>query len=483
MSSKRPFEYIEEKIKQAAENNLPAFDEKAWEAMQKKLDKEEGKRRPAFLWWILLPLLFAGGGWGIYRMAANTGKQEQASYKNTAIPGAAATAGSAENTSKSTETGMSSVDESKHSTSAEKADTTATMLPTGLDEKAVAATPVKKEKVVSGIAKSNQPVARVNTNNAATTAGLKTAATPSGAHKKIFSRKKNGRVKAHQSTNEPGEMNDDAIVTPEKNVPAIEAEKIGDQSVTGNTTGPNKEPFSVTGSGTSKDVAFVVADSAKIPGKATPAVKKKAVDKNKSPRGLYLLATVGTDAGSTKLFSYSNSTITPKFGIGIGYQLNSKLSVQTGLYVSNKKYLAFKDDYHPKSGSYWGWVDIINVKAACLVYEIPVTLRYNFVRHSSLSFYGTVGVSSYIMQTEDYKYYYKAYNTYHEAPWQYTGNKHLFSTLSFSAGIEKKLSEKFSLLAEPSFSVPLTGVGDGKVKLYSSALQLGFRYFLSKKSR
>jgi len=63
MSSKKPFDHIEDKIKQAAENNLPVFDEKAWQAMEEKLDKDKKKRRP-LIWWFILPLLLAGG-WAV----------------------------------------------------------------------------------------------------------------------------------------------------------------------------------------------------------------------------------------------------------------------------------------------------------------------------------------------------------------------------------------------------------------------------------
>ena len=215
--------------------------------------------------------------------------------------------------------------------------------------------------------------------------------------------------------------------------------------------------------------------NAKKPEEKPVAAKIKKQDNGKAS-GFYLLATGGTDAGSTKLFSFSNSTITPKYGIGIGYQLNQKLSVQTGFYVTNKKYIASPYDYHAKAGSYWSEVQMEKVIAACLVYEIPITVRYNFIQRPKVTYYGTVGTSSYIMKKEDYDYFYTSYNMPHEKSWQYTGNKHFFSTLTFAAGIEKKLSGEISLIFEPSFSIPIAGVGDGKVKLFSSSLQVGMKY-------
>ena len=59
---------------------------------------------------------------------------------------------------------------------------------------------------------------------------------------------------------------------------------------------------------------------------------------------------------------------------------------------------------------------------------------------------------------------------------QYTRNTHLLSTLTLAAGIEKKLSDRFIMYLEPSISIPLKGVGDGSVKLYSTGLNLGIKY-------
>jgi hypothetical protein len=58
----------------------------------------------------------------------------------------------------------------------------------------------------------------------------------------------------------------------------------------------------------------------------------------------------------------------------------------------------------------------------------------------------------------------------------YTGNEHLFSTALLSAGIEKNITKKFAVQLEPTISIPLKGVGDGEVKLFSTSLLLGIKY-------
>ena len=60
MRSEEPFNYIDNKIKEAAENHEIVFEESSWIKMEALLDKEP-KRKP-FIWlWVLLPILFVGG--------------------------------------------------------------------------------------------------------------------------------------------------------------------------------------------------------------------------------------------------------------------------------------------------------------------------------------------------------------------------------------------------------------------------------------
>ena len=108
----------------------------------------------------------------------------------------------------------------------------------------------------------------------------------------------------------------------------------------------------------------------------------------------------------------------------------------------------------------------MSLDADCMVYDIPVTLRYDFYQKNKNSLYAAAGLSSYIMKSEDYDYRYIHNGVYYESPYSYYGNKHLFSVLNISVGAERKLTDKLSLQIEPSVSVPLKGVGDGRVKLF-----------------
>lgn len=455
MSSKKPFDHIEEKIKQAAENSLPAFDEKAWQAMEAKLDKENKKRRP-LLWWFILPLVLAGGAIGYYNFRSNEAVKE-----NTVI------AGSTENTNNKQ---LSASTETKSATEGEAADPQKNQVP-----------PAAPETV-------RQTASEVVTNLSSKTEN--TITVPGPADKKLLSKnhpvggKKKGRVKTNIAGADPETLQEEKLSQKQQSegsdapVPAV-AEKAMKEEVNDNAITAAVDPKNelVKPAIKADKEQAVKKEETK---KEKPVEAKK--DKKQQPvNGFYLLALAGPDAGSTKLLSFSNSNITPKYGLGIGYQFNKRWSVQTGFYVANKKYGAGPADYTIKPGSPMGQYPLEKIKASSLVYEIPLSVRYNLVNSPSLILYGTIGASSYIMKKEKYDCFYRYYNNTYEHEWNYSGNRHLFSTASLSIGIEKPLTSKFSLLAEPSLGIPLSGVGDGKMKMYSAAALFGIKYYPFKK--
>ena len=209
----------------------------------------------------------------------------------------------------------------------------------------------------------------------------------------------------------------------------------------------------------------------------TKATAKKDINK-KRVSGVYLFASAGAEANSTKLFSFKNSPLTPVYGIGIGYQLSRRFSLQAGFYAGTKKYIAGPNDYTVKAGSYLSMVKIIKVDADCIVYQIPVTLQYNWIIKPKINYYATVGISSYIMKNEKYNYTIERNYAQYNYLYDYTKNSHLFASLQFSIGVEKQIAHKFYLQAAPIITIPLQGVGEGSVKIFTTGMQLGLKYFL-----
>jgi hypothetical protein len=401
----KPFDHIENKIREAADNSSQfPFEEQSWDKMETLLEK--GKKRPAFAWWWLaLPALMIAGA-GIYWLHGHN-----------------ATATTAVNT--------------------------------------IIAKPMVNNITTSNTISTTNTTSTNNTTVAANT--TTTDATvidnthhysqPDRSYRLTTRGKTSARIK---QTSQIDDITDAAQSSP------VVVDKTNDK----------KELATTTDSTSKISIESIVKKPSIKKDTTISLVKKDDKKKPSSVHGFYILAMGGADAADVHFLSFDNSSITPKYGVGIGYQLNNKWSVQTGFYAGRKKYIAGPGDYKAKAGTYYSTVDITKVGANCLVYDIPVTIRYNF----NTAWYASVGISSFIMKNEAYNYNYTDAGVAYTGSKTYTGNQNFFSVLNLSAGYEMKLNNKFSLLAEPSVSIPLAGVGEGSVKLYSTSLLAGVKY-------
>jgi len=164
--------------------------------------------------------------------------------------------------------------------------------------------------------------------------------------------------------------------------------------------------------------------------------------------------------------------VTLSYGAGLRYLLSDRISLRSGFYVSKKIYSAEKKYYKPSAFTYADYYYLQSVDANCNVYEIPITVSYSFNKSKNHNWFVSTGVSSYLMKKESYQYYYKyPSGITSDKSWAlYNKNKHYFSVLDISGGYEYHASKKLTLSAEPYLKLPLTGIGDGKIKLKSSGV-------------
>lgn len=165
-----------------------------------------------------------------------------------------------------------------------------------------------------------------------------------------------------------------------------------------------------------------------------------------------------------------------QYGFGVGYSINDKWSVRTGFYVARKVYTADTNSYKaPGNGPYNFKLD--EIKANCLVYEVPVSVMYNFAKGKNHSWFVSGGLSSYFMRSEKYDYIYKYQTMTETHKYAFKNeNTHLFSVLGLSAGYQYNFNRRLSLMAEPYVRLPLSGVGQGRVKLKSAGALFTLSY-------
>ncbi|MFX8585769.1 hypothetical protein ABTM35_19930, partial [Acinetobacter baumannii] len=77
-------------------------------------------------------------------------------------------------------------------------------------------------------------------------------------------------------------------------------------------------------------------------------------------------------------------------------------------------------------------LQLTSVNANCLVYEVPVSVRFIISQKSKTFFYATAGLSTYFMKQENYNYNYLRNGSNYSYEKEFEGNQHPFSITGFS---------------------------------------------------
>lgn len=452
-------EEFDKKLKEAAERHHPAYDEQAWIKMNSLLNKhmpEEKDNRKRFIFFLLLFLLTGGGAMLILNTNHSKTKKEVTVVKNGLAETVEKEQLQQNNTATEQENKKPAVD--KIPTTKEANITSgSTLKPIKISpqlyQDALQNTLIQNRKKTATITKDRNgstgdqmdaEVSAMNNNN--NTPGEKNKASNySPAAIGITDPAKPDAAKLHDT---PGNKKEESTEKP--NHTALPADKENNpQPLAAETAAKNKRTKSFRKSNffvslsSSADVSFAA----------------------------------GEQAGKMKLLS----------GAGAGFIFKNRFMVRTGFYSGRKIYEASPDAYNPPA-TFWTYYPYLQkVEADCKVYEIPLLLSYQFGNSSKENWFATTGISSYLMKREAYTYYYKQTpaGSVYKRNWTINNeNDHLFSVLTFSGGYQRKLSDKFFIMAEPYFKLPLSGVGFGKVKLNSAGLQFtaGFIPFEKKKN-
>ncbi len=476
-------------IRDAAENHHPVYNDQAWDKMEKMLDKhlpqkKDGRRAVLFL---LLFLLLGGGTvFTLYRINNNTktnkiapiakneprlgqnesnGQDLQPTTANppqpagSDVPGAQASDENIPGAVNSNISNEPAVKQPAGNTAAGGGNETLSQSKrsskpgTGKSSMNITAGGVAEEKG-SDLA-----------TNKGKQQGTETKRSNPAGRKVKNSGKKNVTIKAADADNE--EAVEDLVKTKQENnkkilppAPEVKKEESKETAEAPVNKEEKKELVKAEEPATKKEPV-------KEEKKSSPSPDKKKSQKNIAGN-FGITFSVGPDVSFVSLNKLGKATI--MYGAGLSYTFaKQRLTVRTGFYASKKIYDAAPEQYHNPGGNY---PYLYNVAAECKVYEIPLSVSYHFGQRNKHGWFGSAGLSSFLMKTEDYYYQYKTPSgQYYEYPWKVKNqNKHYFSVLTLSGGYTYKLSKRISLQAEPYVKIPLGGVGFGKVKLNSGGI-------------
>ncbi len=452
------FEDFDKKIKEAAEHHHPAYDEMAWDKMEKQLDKhlpqkEDKKRR--FIFFLLL-FLFLGGAGIIIGKPFRPGKQF-------------ARAEEATGESKSSKPAYNSFEGTG-------AGTTDEMTVTEFDKiEDIDPIAVKKSTAVTDV--DIDANSDYNNKNNIPIAAKKYPASQARLNASVNQQKK------RQSYVQYDKPIDNAAVTsvdmhldkPANSIvqPAVTA--VAKNSSINDSDNNNKADIDTKEMSVKAGTEKIAAADSVTKESAITIMKtqeeKKTNGKAQKRNAFFLTFSAGPDMSYTS--SGKPGKIRPVAGLGLGFTFKDRLTVRTGFYSASKVYSASPEAYHPPAVFYSYYPYLEKVDADCKVYEIPLTFSYNFGRTKQQHWFASAGISSYLMKTETYNYFYKTspLGTTVNRKWGIKNeNQHLFSVLGISAGYQRNLSKSLSIIAEPYLKLPMSGVGYGKVKLNSAGL-------------
>ncbi|MEX0681018.1 MAG: outer membrane beta-barrel protein [Balneolales bacterium] len=179
----------------------------------------------------------------------------------------------------------------------------------------------------------------------------------------------------------------------------------------------------------------------------------------------------------TSIDSFSNF-YSPGYKVGftLEYNLNARWKVSTGVIQSMVRYSSKSLDYNPPVQ----YSSLFSMNGECLLLDIPLSFKYNFLDFDRSGFFATAGLSSYLMLSEEYNFIYDTYGeTQSTSTWSdRTGTFHLFSNAGFSIGYEVELHRNWNIRAEPFVRVPIREVGWANVRLYSMGSFISVNYKL-----
>lgn len=199
-------------------------------------------------------------------------------------------------------------------------------------------------------------------------------------------------------------------------------------------------------------------------------------------RGLSIRAVAAPDLSTMGLKNFSRPGTT--VGLLLEYRLSARWSIQAGVMQSTKLYRALPDEYSAPEGAWGGPVKPLNIDGRCNLLDIPLNLRYDFrirpQRNEQLEsrWFVSGGVTSYIMERENYVYNYPAHTYRQITDSSVNTGTYGLSHINLSVGYERALSRRLSWQVEPFIKMPLRRVGYFSTDLFSTGVFLSIRYKL-----
>ncbi|HTR31376.1 MAG TPA: porin family protein [Puia sp.] len=168
------------------------------------------------------------------------------------------------------------------------------------------------------------------------------------------------------------------------------------------------------------------------------------------------------------------------FGLLLGYSFNARWAVESGIYVDRKRYYTSGEYFNTKNVRLPYNSTLLNVDGTCYMWEIPLNVRYNFTTspNPKTKWFGTAGLSTYLMSREKYTYEYASttggWGT-GDSLWDiHKPSQYWLMIVNLGVGFEQRIGRAGNLRLEPYVRIPMAGIGTGRLSILSAGVNIGF---------
>jgi hypothetical protein len=162
-------------------------------------------------------------------------------------------------------------------------------------------------------------------------------------------------------------------------------------------------------------------------------------------------------------------------GLLAGYSFGKNLSLETGVLFSKKHYMTSGDNFSMKvvGSSMPSSMKIMQVDGYSRVIEIPVSVHYNFAKSRNGNFFGTTGLSSYLLTNENNQYHTLTNGAAQMMYGNYNKNKsYVASSIDVGLGYLQNFGKKSSIRFQPYLQIPVKGIGVGDLHVMGTGIRL-----------
>lgn len=210
--------------------------------------------------------------------------------------------------------------------------------------------------------------------------------------------------------------------------------------------------------------------------------KEELIAKKLAARKLISVGfTVAPDFSSVGLADHTRPG--GRYGLIVDYYFTKRLALHTGAIVANNIYTARGNQYNAPPGFWDDDEAPVSAEGKCKILDIPLNLRYDALNIGKNTLFVTGGATSYIMLNEEYTFYFRGSSLYSGNSTTYgakNSGSHFMGLINLSIGYEGFVADRWSIQVEPFANLPLTGIGMGKVDLYSLGMYLTLKYHWKK---